>query len=561
MLRDKIFNTDNIPAPDFTLDDDPVTASNQTGLYRTPRQIPRPADVGIIGLEVYLPKRCISIEALENLNGVAKGQYAVGLGQEYLAFPDDREDINSFALTTVSFLLKKYKIGPEQVGRIDIGTEATIDKSVKGVLMDLFAASGNHDIEGNACDGSTAALFNAVNWIESSSWDGRYAIVFAGDIAIPAKGAARPVGGAGAVAMLIGPNAPLIIERARGSYMANTHDFYKPQLNSEYPEADEVGSVATYLTALDESYKAYQRRYSANLLADAQAEFDANLRDDKGDFRAPLPAVGPGDFDFAVFQSPYGKLVQKAHARLMYHDFIAKPDVPMFRDVPQSFLAISLGASREDESVEKTFTQLAASKYDALVQPSLLLSNQCGNMGTGSLYGGLASLLTSVPSYEIFDKRIALFAYGSGCASSFFAIRVKGDTSRIASALDLKSRLSSTMVRPCSEYVDALQLREENHNPAGYEPAGSVNDLWPGTYYLKGVDSRNRRSYGVFDGKPVPRVLRAVHTVPPPKPEEIKTKPTTMSTFQPNFYAIEISAFAQIFSVFHYIRHVLALSP
>lgn len=83
--------------------------------------------------------------------------------------------------------------------------------------MDLFAESGNHDIEGidskNACYGSTAALFNAINWIESSSWDGRNAIVFAGDIAIYAEGGARPVGGAGAVAMLIGPNAPLVFER------------------------------------------------------------------------------------------------------------------------------------------------------------------------------------------------------------------------------------------------------------------------------------------------------------------------------------------------------------
>lgn len=62
--------------------------------------------------------------------------------------------------------------------------------------------------------GSTAALFNAINWVESASWDGRNAIVFAGDIAIYAEGGARPVGGAGACAFLIGPNAPLVFERA-----------------------------------------------------------------------------------------------------------------------------------------------------------------------------------------------------------------------------------------------------------------------------------------------------------------------------------------------------------
>lgn len=119
----------------------------------------------------------------------------------------------------VSSLMKKYDIDPKSIGRLDVGTETVIDKakSVKTVLMRLFEEAGNYDVEGvdnlNACYGSTAAVFNAINWIESSSWDGRNAIVFAGDIAIYAEGGARPAGGAGACAMLIGPNAPLVFER------------------------------------------------------------------------------------------------------------------------------------------------------------------------------------------------------------------------------------------------------------------------------------------------------------------------------------------------------------
>ena len=129
------------------------------------------------------------------------------------------------SFSAVANLLKKYNIDPRSIGRLDVGTETIIDKSkaVKTVLMDLFAESGNTDIEGidskNACYGSTAALFNAINWIESSSWDGRNAIVFAGDIAIYAEGGARPVGGAGACAMLIGPNAPLVFECEHLSFL------------------------------------------------------------------------------------------------------------------------------------------------------------------------------------------------------------------------------------------------------------------------------------------------------------------------------------------------------
>ncbi|KAJ7862054.1 hydroxymethylglutaryl-coenzyme A synthase N terminal-domain-containing protein, partial [Mycena leptocephala] len=118
------------------------------------------------------------------------------------------------------------------------------------------------DIEGidskNACYGSTAALYNAINWIESSSWDGRNAIVVAGDIAIYAKDAACPAGGAGACAMLIGPKAPVVFEPIHGTYMADTYDFYKPNLSSEYPEVDGPGSVVTYIQAFDAAYNAYK---------------------------------------------------------------------------------------------------------------------------------------------------------------------------------------------------------------------------------------------------------------------------------------------------------------
>jgi len=47
-------------------------------------------------------------------------------------------------------------------------------------------------------------VLNAVNWVESRSWDGRNAIIVAADVAIYAAGPARPSGGCGAVAMLIG---------------------------------------------------------------------------------------------------------------------------------------------------------------------------------------------------------------------------------------------------------------------------------------------------------------------------------------------------------------------
>lgn len=50
----------------------------------------------------------------------------------------------------------------------------------------------------------------------------------ASDIALFENGAARSTGGAGAIAILLGPNAKITIDKFRASYSSNTYDFYKP---------------------------------------------------------------------------------------------------------------------------------------------------------------------------------------------------------------------------------------------------------------------------------------------------------------------------------------------
>ncbi|TFK39769.1 hydroxymethylglutaryl-coenzyme A synthase C terminal-domain-containing protein [Crucibulum laeve] len=451
---------------------------------------PRPKDVGVLAIEVYFPRRCISEADLEVFDGVSSGKYTIGLGQEYMAWPDDREDINSFALNAVAGLLEKNNVDPKSIGRIDVGTETIIDKSksVKTTLMDLFAESGNTDIEGidskNACYGSTAALFNAVNWIESSSWDGRNAIVVAGDIAIYAEGAARPAGGAGACAILIGPNAPVVFEPIHGNYMANTYDFYKPQLSSEYPEVDGPVSVVTYIAALDAAYTAFREK-TANYIK-------RNHPDKANDTLFSLE-----DVDYALFHSPYGKQAVKGHARMLFNDFITNPKAARFTGVPNpdAFLSASHAASLTDKNVEKTFITASKPSFKEKTDPGMACSRRLGNTYTASLYGCLASLLATVEPTELKGKRVSMFAFGSGCAASFFTIRVKGDTTEIRGRMDLINRLAKMKVVPPQDFVDALALREKNHNAADYTPEGSVDNIWPGAYYLENVDSKYRRKY------------------------------------------------------------------
>merc|ERR1719188_1384346 len=162
-----------------------VNGCNGNGVGRRPQRRPAgdrdrwPGDVGIIAMEVYFPNQFVDQGELEAFDGKKEGHYTKGLLQTRMGFCGDGEDVNSLSLTVVDRLMRKSGISYKDIGRLDVGTETMIDKSksVKSVLMSLFEGSGNHDVEGadslNACYGGTAALFNCVNWVESSSWDGR----------------------------------------------------------------------------------------------------------------------------------------------------------------------------------------------------------------------------------------------------------------------------------------------------------------------------------------------------------------------------------------------------
>ena len=106
-------------------------------------------------------------------------------------------------------------------------------KSSKNVLMQLFAKYGNYDINVASINedyGTTNALVNTINWVQSNSWDGRYGIIVAADIY--SKCSVSPTGGAGAIAILIGPNANLIFEDVISTFKDHEDEFNKPLGNS-----------------------------------------------------------------------------------------------------------------------------------------------------------------------------------------------------------------------------------------------------------------------------------------------------------------------------------------
>lgn len=347
--------------------------------------------------------------------------------------------------------------------------------------MSLFKDS-NTDIEGvtttNACYGGTQALFNALDWVQSDFYDGRLAIVICADIAVYAKGNARPTGGCGAIAMLIGPDAPIAFDLVRSTYMNNVYDFYKPDPSKEYPTVDGAFSIDCYFKALESCYRGFMdkwnRAYSATM----------------GPFK------GTEQFDFACFHSPFSKMVDKAFTNLVSYD------------IKYGYSAVKTDSSRQiaDEYKDASKYKLDASRLaqfrreiDALVkqklEPGLFLSRQLGNIYVGSLYCGLISLIID-SRVDLSGKRILMFSYGSGCAASMFSLQIRGPIKDIQLRnQDVLPDLEKRIILDPKTMEDIMTSKEKLYISNGYTPLSPVEDIRQGTYYLVSVDDKWRRYY------------------------------------------------------------------
>ncbi|KAK4336651.1 hypothetical protein RND71_044057 [Anisodus tanguticus] len=415
-----------------------------------------PEDVGILSMEMYFPNLYVDQVELEEYDKVSKGKYTIGLGQTRMGFAEDCEDIQSVCLTVTKRLLEKTRIPVSKIG---------LDTT-------------------NACYGGTAALFHALNWIESSSWDGRLAIVVCGDLAVYASGPARPTGGAGACAMLIGPNAPLVITRGvRSTYMDNVYDFYKPNMSSEYPIVEGKLSISCYLKALDKCYTLFKERLKKVTLED-----DLDL-----DY-----------FDGLIFHSPFCKLVQKSVARLLFNEFLMENKEETnekYLDC-EKFKSLKLEDTYFDKDIETKFLELSKELYEEKTKPSLLLATEVGNMYTASLYSCLVSYLVSKPIDEIAGQNLLMFSYGSGMAASMYAISISSNDRKgsplhrlISSVQHVPTTLSKRIKIDPEEFTKIMEHKEKTNFSAPFKPEGKIERLLNGTYYLDKIDDGYKRTY------------------------------------------------------------------
>lgn len=509
---------------------------------------------GIIGAEFYFPKSYVDQRELEKHEEAGNGKYTKGFGQLEMSFCHENEDVCSMALTATSALLANNEIKKNQIGFLAVGTETLNDKSksVRTVLMDLFddshnligtgslnnnqcngsisnqingvghnynahddgddnlSSSSNMDIEGadlkNACFGGTQALFHAVDWLVSNwEFEGRYAIVVCADVAIYAKGPARCTGGAGAIAFLLGPNSPLVIEPGlRAFYSRNVYDFYKPIAgqSSEYPVVFGATSIDEYMHSVQKCYKRFKNKFVKRI--------------------GKEPCIA--DFYATLFHSPYTRLTQKAFCSLIFADIkkgqttgitekllIEKLKHYNYKEVPNSEM------EREKSRPFWDDLMLASKNLmDKSLEPHLEFNRRLGNMYTLSLYAQLLNAINNTPCKpkELDQQRILLYSYGSGSIAAIFSIRFNFPNGGSQNSAATQIAYYESLRRSAQNAFQQLQKREEI-GPEEFEKIlgireeivreakeyteeqskSKLNVLFSGAYYLQKIDSNKRRFY------------------------------------------------------------------
>ncbi|HLY37839.1 MAG TPA: hydroxymethylglutaryl-CoA synthase family protein [Candidatus Binatia bacterium] len=403
--------------------------------------------VGIERLAVYVPQYALRLTDLAAARGVPAEKLTAGLGVHEMAIPAPCDDVVTLAATAGARLLRAADVDPDEIGMLLVATETGVDhsKPVSIFVHDLLGIGSRcrvYELK-HACYAGTAALMTAADWVRAGGGRSRRALVVAADIARYEIGSAgEPTQGAGAVAMLVGPEPrALVLAEQSGTHAGNVHDFWRP-FDRREAIVDGKYSVECYLDALVSAFGTC-RALERPALAPGEAFVDRVAR--------------------LLYHTPFPKMAMKAHRRLIETDWRA---AGRWRD--------------GDPSIEEA----AAASYRALAAPGLEAVRRVGNTYTASLYVCLAALLEA-EGRGLAGRRLGLFSYGSGCCAEFFTGTVPAQIDVVANA-GIAALLAARTFVDVDTYERLVRAGERGGEP----PAD-----FTGEFVFSGVRDQ-RRIYG-----------------------------------------------------------------
>jgi hydroxymethylglutaryl-CoA synthase len=369
-----------------------------------------------------------------------------GLGLHASSFPDTYEDIVTMGANAAHRLMERKDLTPDDVGRIDVATESSFDKSkpvstyIAGCLEQVFDGDFHHANKGErkfACVAGTQSVNDAYNWIRAGRNRGRSALVIATDTALYERDdPGEATQGAGAVAMLLSEDPDLVeLSAAQGYGSADETDFLKPQ--QQFPSVDGKRSMQVYL---------------------------ARMREALEDYESVAGDTHPEDFAYIPFHTPFPGMVREAGV-LAYRHMSRGTEV-------EDTIAEEVGRQqpREDEYADREAYEEAVTEYmddlsetetyqawyDAVIEPTLTMSRQVGNWYTGSVHVARASALVHAMENDVdlAGRVLGLGSYGSGAQAEVHAETVQDGWREEVAQLNVDEQLEARYDLEWEEYED-----------------------------------------------------------------------------------------------------------
>ncbi|MDD4651754.1 MAG: hydroxymethylglutaryl-CoA synthase [Methanothrix sp.] len=449
----------------------------------TPKgNVPANESVGIDDLAVYVPRLFLPLAGEFSSNrGIDPGKLVKGIGIDRMAVVDAHEDAASMAAMSLLELMRRNRLCPEDIGKVYVGTESAPDEAkalgtyVIGMLEQIYGRGSFQEASTvefkAACIGTTFALESQSYWLAGEE-EGKVGVIIASDVAkYPLFSAGEYTQGAGSVALLMKKNPRLLaLEQIYGTFTRDENDFFRP-MGCTTAVVNGKHSNQCYLDAMQGAFDSF-----------------AGKAKRKG---VITPGTGESVTDFAdhlLFHIPYPRMVEYASAAIFRHDWresrrstgiereLGPEPVAREFDDPQKYQAAEADYARRF-SRSQEFLQAFAAK----VRDTAILSRQIGNIYTGSIYLGLASLLEMQKIHA--GQRLCFGAYGSGCSALFF--------SAIAQAGVESVPLRGLMQRLEERKQISLQDYELLHEGKKKESVLAPN----GEFALVGIDEQGYRHY------------------------------------------------------------------
>ena len=411
--------------------------------------------VGIDDLAIYVPKLYIDYKDFAEARGIDPQKLEYGIGIKKMALVDANQDPACMAANACLRVMKKNDLNPQDIGRIYVATESSLDESkamnsfVIGMLEQVYGEDSLEHAGGIeckfACVSGSYALYDNANWIRAGENNEKFAIVIVSDIAKYDIGSAGEyTQGAGAVALLIKDNPRLLAfdDKVTSTIIKNEYDFYRP-FGKVTPLVNGIYSNLLYLIQVRKALEAYKEK--AIKLGFIKLKEDESIID---------------HIDYINVHLPYRRMGEKALAYLLRHewrhlprwkDMIAqiKLNEPIPKD-PRGTIE-SLIADTEfmkaDEKFRREFMKTSYYKeiFNKKMSSSLEASTLIGNLYTASMYMGLRSLVEfeNNKGIDLYNKRVGFGSYGSGSSAMVFSGVFQEEYKEIANKMDLDKEIGS----------------------------------------------------------------------------------------------------------------------